>query len=131
MKVQTKEAAMKSSTPKTKLPPSTQLRKVVFGGGLKLWCAKNKSCRHFLLAILLLAVEIPAGAQVLTPKIQKKNGAASVEIWDANRPVFAIDSSLKIFVADKEFPVIFARTKSHAKKIELAGASIGGLRSAE
>jgi hypothetical protein len=34
MKRQTKEAAMKSYTPKTELPPSTQLRKAVFGGSL-------------------------------------------------------------------------------------------------
>ena len=131
MKVQTKEAVMKLSTQKTELPSLTHLRKVVFGGVLQLWCAKNKSCRHFLLAILLLVVEIPAVAQVLTPKIQKKNGAESVEIWNANRLVFAIDSSLKIVVADKEFPVIFTRTKSHAKKIELAGVSIGGLSVSE
>ena len=33
-KIQMKETAMKSSTPETELQPSTQLRKVVFGGSL-------------------------------------------------------------------------------------------------
>jgi len=97
----------------------------------KLRRAKNKSGRHFLFAILLLAVEIPAEAQVITPKLHKKDGAVSVEIWDASRPIFASDSTLKIFIAGKEFPAIFTRTKSHAKKIELAGAAIGGLSVSE
>jgi cytochrome c peroxidase len=36
MKIQTEGAAMKPVTPKTELPPSTQLRKAVFGGSLLL-----------------------------------------------------------------------------------------------
>jgi cytochrome c peroxidase len=36
MKIQTEGAAMKPATPKTELPPSTQLRKAVFGGSLLL-----------------------------------------------------------------------------------------------
>ncbi|MGZ4974301.1 MAG: hypothetical protein ACXWDN_16190 [Limisphaerales bacterium] len=83
------------------------------------------------MAILLFALETPAESQVLTLKIQKKTDAASVEIWDANRPVFASDSGLKIFIAGKEFPVNFARTKLHGKKIELTGASIAGLSVSE
>src|SRR5438876_1174 len=46
-KTQTEGAAMKPATPKTELPPSTQLRKVVFGGSQKL-------SRVALMGILLL-----------------------------------------------------------------------------
>src|ERR1035438_7975000 len=35
MKIQTEGAAMKPATPKTELPPSTQLRNAVSGGSLK------------------------------------------------------------------------------------------------
>src|ERR1035437_5446153 len=81
-KTSTKGTAMKSSPPKTELPPSTQLRKVVFGGALlfpklgRMKSAHNKRFFTFLATVGLAARVI----------------AADFFIHDGDRVVFLGDS---------------------------------------
>ncbi len=122
---------MKLSTQKTEVLPSIHFLNIVSGYVFERWLAKSKNYLHFLLAILLLAAGIPVRAQALRPKIQKKNGNLSIMIWNNSRPVFALDSSLKIVVSAKKFPVIYSQVNSHAKRIELNGSSQCGLNISE
>jgi cytochrome c peroxidase len=106
MKTQTRGAAMKPATAEIELPPSTQLRKAVFGSS-------------FLLGKSFLGVLAICGVAILSPWITTPADAGP-EVNPANREQSATGYKLKIpFGLEETAVVIPADNPLTNKKVEL------------